>query len=82
MIVATVHFPSGWTPLTGGTDVITVDAPRVAEMLAAIEARFPALREQLVSAAVAIDGRIYHQARYEPLSPAAEVYLLPPVGGG
>jgi molybdopterin converting factor small subunit len=77
-----VHFPSGWTPLTGGVEAVAIDAPRVVEMLAALESRFPDLREHLATAAVAIDGRIFQHARYEPLAPTSEVHLLPPVSGG
>jgi len=80
--VATVRFPSGWTTLTGGVDEVAIDAARVADLFDQLRARFPALSTHLESAAVAIDGRIYHQARYEPLLPGSEVYLIPPVGGG
>jgi molybdopterin converting factor small subunit len=80
--VATVRFPSGWTPLTGGVDEVVIDAARVVDLLDALRARFPSLSDHLDAAAVAIDGRVYHHARYEPLTSESEVYLLPPVGGG
>jgi molybdopterin converting factor small subunit len=80
--VAIVNLPSGWTQHTGGVDRITIDAPRVREMLAALAERFPALTGQLEEIAVAIDGQIYHHARYEPLTADSQVYLLPPVAGG
>ena len=32
--------------------------------------------------AVAIDGRVYHHARYEKLHAASDVHLIPPVAGG
>jgi molybdopterin converting factor small subunit len=44
--------------------------------------RFPALASELEQAAIAIDGQIFHHARYEPLGPDSEVHLLPPVAGG
>jgi molybdopterin converting factor small subunit len=80
--MATVHFPSGWAPHTGGIEQLTIDAPRVADLIAALGARFPALRLHLDQSAIAIDGQIYHNARYEPLQPDSEVHLLPAVSGG
>jgi molybdopterin converting factor small subunit len=80
--VATVYFPSGWAQHTGGIDHVTIDAPRVGELIGALAARFPALRDLIEQSAVAIDGQIYHQARYEPLRPESEVHLLPAISGG
>jgi molybdopterin converting factor small subunit len=80
--LATVHFPSGWTQYTSGVDQIVVDVPRVHELILTLAARFPALAEQLEQVAVAIDGQIYHHARYEALSSQSEVHFLPPVAGG
>ena len=80
--MAIVYLPSGWAEHTGGIQQITIDAPRVAELLTALAARFPALGQQFEQSAVAIDGQIYHQARYETLRPDSEVHLLPAVSGG
>ena len=80
--VATIHLPSGWTQYTDGVDQIPIDAIRVDEMLVALGARFPALAPLLEQVAIAIDGQIYHHARYEPLSAQSDVHLLPPVSGG
>ena len=80
--MATVHFPSGWTQYTNGVDTILIDAPRVDELLQSLIERFPALATQLEQVAVAIDGQVFHHARYEPLRPESEVHLLPPVAGG
>lgn len=80
--MATVHFPSSWAPYTGGLEEIVIEAPRVHELMLALIARFPALAEPLEQIAVAIDGQIYHHARYEPLSPQSDVHFLPPVAGG
>jgi molybdopterin converting factor small subunit len=59
-----------------------IDAPRVDELMQALSERFPALAPQLEQASVAIDGQIYHHARYEKLGHASDVHLLPPVAGG
>ena len=80
--MATVHVPSGWTRFTDGLETLTIDAPRVRELFDALAHRFPALGDQLEQMAVAIDGQIFHHARYEPLRADSEVHLLPPVAGG
>ena len=80
--MATVHLPSGWKQYTGGVDAIVIDAPRVDALLRSLTERFPALASQLEQVAVAIDGQVFHHARYEPLRPESDVHLLPPVAGG
>ena len=80
--MAIVHLPSGWTEHTGGLADVLIDAPRVQELLLALVERYPSLGGVLEHAAVAIDGKIYHHARYEKLEANTDVHLLPPVGGG
>ncbi|OLC83668.1 MAG: hypothetical protein AUH72_03785 [Acidobacteria bacterium 13_1_40CM_4_65_8] len=80
--MATVHLPSGWTQYTDGAERIVIDALRVDELLQSLVDRFPALASQLEQVAVAIDGQIFHHARYEPLRADSDVHLLPPVAGG
>jgi len=59
-----------------------IDASRVDDLLQTLGDRFPALASQLEQVAVAIDGQIFHHARYESLRPDSDVHLLPPVAGG
>ena len=59
-----------------------IDASRVDDLLRALVGRFPALASELEQVAVAIDGQIFHHARYESLRPDSDVHLLPPVAGG
>jgi molybdopterin converting factor small subunit len=80
--LAIVHLPSGWTVHTGGVERIAIEAARVDEMLRALSDRFPELASFLEQVAIAIDGTVYHHARYEPLNADSEVHLLPPVAGG
>ena len=80
--MAIVYFPSGLTSYTGGLAEVTIEAPRVRELMDALSARFPGLADQLKEMAVAIDGHIYHDADYQPLGAAAEVYLVPRISGG
>ena len=77
-----VHFSSTLTRHTGGLDQITMDAPRVHELLAALVARFPGLELELGQLAVAIDGEVRPDAAYEPLMPQSEIYFVPKIAGG
>ncbi|MEQ1728270.1 MAG: MoaD/ThiS family protein [Vicinamibacterales bacterium] len=77
-----VHFPSALTRHTGGLEQVTVDAPRVKELLEALVARFPGLELELGDMAVAIDGDVRPDAEYERLSPLSEIYFVPRIAGG
>jgi hypothetical protein len=50
--------------------------------MAALAGRFPGLTRHLEQSAVAIDGTVYHHARYEALGRDSEVHLLPAIAGG
>ena len=80
--MATVFLPSGWTAATGGLTEITIDAPRVYELLRSLTERFPAIAPQLATVSIAVDGQVYHDAEFVPLTPDSEIYLLPQVSGG
>jgi molybdopterin converting factor small subunit len=77
-----VHLPSGLTAFTGGVSEVEIDASRVADLLAALAARFPQLGPQLDEIAVAIDGEIYQQPGYQPLRSDSDVHLVPRIAGG
>ncbi len=78
----TVHFSNSLRHHTGGLTQLTLDAPRVAELLVALIARFPGLEYELDTLAVAIDGEVRPDAAYEPLQPTSEVYFVPKIAGG
>ncbi len=59
-----------------------IDASRVDDLLKTLVERFPGLAGELEQVAVAIDGQIFHHARYQSLRPDSDVHLLPPVAGG
>ena len=80
--MATVHLPSGFARLTGGIDTIAIDAPRIAELLAALRTRFPELADHIDEMAVAIDGEIYSEPGYQALRPDSDVHLVPRIAGG
>ncbi len=78
----TVHFSNSLMHHTGGLTQLTLDAPRVVELLAALVARFPGLEYELDTLAIAIDGEVRPDAAYEPLQPTSEVYFVPKIAGG
>lgn len=80
--MAIVHLPSGLAQYTGGVDTVTIDAPRVPELFAALRRRFPDLALQLDEVAVAIDGVIYQDPGYQTLRSDSDVHLVPRISGG
>ena len=80
--MAKVYLPSGLTAFTGGVDEVTIDAPRVRELMLALADRFPGLRTELDQMAIAIDGQIYNDADYHALRPESEIHLVPRIAGG
>jgi sulfur-carrier protein len=77
-----VHLPSGLAQFTGGLESVAIDAPRVAELLAALRTRFPDLATHLDEMAVAIDGEIYSDPGYQALRADSDVHLVPRIAGG
>lgn len=80
--MATIYFSSGLTPYTDGVESLTVDAPRVHELLSVVLERFPALREPISIMAIAVDGHVHLHADFVPLAPHSEVHLVPRITGG
>ena len=80
--MALVHFSSTLTRHTGGLQQVTMDAPRVHELLEKLVARFPGLVHELEHLAVAIDGEVRPDAAYEALTSQSEIYFVPKIAGG
>lgn len=80
--MAVVYFPAALTPYTGGRDQLTIDAPRVKELIAVLVARFPGIEPHIREMAVAIDGDVRPDAAYETLLPLSEIYFVPKIAGG
>lgn len=81
--MATVFLPSGLTRHTGGQDRVVIEADSFRELVAALEARFPGLRQPLeAEMAVAIDGEIIQEPLLEPIHPGSEIHFLPRISGG
>jgi molybdopterin converting factor small subunit len=80
--MAIVYLPHALNAYTGGRSEIAIDAPRVLELRAALERRFPGIQAELEQMAVAIDGQIHHDADYERVEQRTEVHFVPRVAGG
>jgi molybdopterin converting factor small subunit len=80
--MATVYLPSGWSGATGGLTEVSIDAPRVHELLRSLTERFPAIEAHLDAVSIAVDGQIYHDPEFVALKQDSEIHLLPPVSGG
>ena len=77
-----VHLWSGLRRLTGGTEVVEVEAATIGEMLDALVAAHPALAPVIAAGvSVAVDGEIGH-GRFVPLRPESEIYLMQRLKGG
>lgn len=80
--MATVHFSRSLTEYTEGVQSLTLDAPRVRELLGMLTERFPRLAAPLEVMAVSVDGEIHPEPEYTALSPDSEVHLVPKIPGG
>ena len=68
---------------TGGRSEIEVEASSVREMIAALDASFPGLGEEIRNTmAIAIDGEILPDPWLEAIRPESEIYILARIGGG
>jgi sulfur-carrier protein len=80
--MATLHVPSGLRQFTGGEATVDLEATRVNDALDELTRRYPALASHIADMAVAIDGEIFTQPGYQPLSRSSEVHLVPRIAGG
>lgn len=87
--MAVVHVPTQMRPFTDGRDRLEVAGATLRQVFAALEADWPAMREQIVQdgrirpqLAVAVDGAIAESGLVQAVSEDAEIYLIPAIGGG
>jgi len=67
----------------GGKDTLEVEAANIRQMLDRLGEAYPRLKPQLDrGVSVSVDGRIYRDAWFTPLTPESEVVLLPRMTGG
>lgn len=87
--MATVWIPSLLRPLTGGQRQVTAPGATVGEVIDALEATYPGMRERLCqgdrlqsSIAIAVDGVTAANGLLEPVRPDSELHIVPAIGGG
>ena len=84
-----VFIPPLLHPLTGGASEVDVEGSSVRQVIAALDERFPGIRERLCEGdqlrpglAVAVDGRMSSVGLLQKVRPESEVHFLPAIGGG
>ena len=84
-----VFIPPLLRPLTGGTSEVGVEGSSVRQVIAALDERFPGIRERLCDGdqlrpglAVAVNGRMSSVGVLQKVGPESEVHFLPAIGGG
>jgi molybdopterin synthase sulfur carrier subunit len=87
--MATVYIPAALRELTDGVECLKVEASTVRQVIAALEARWPALQGRLrqqdelaAGLAVSVDGAISSRGLLARVGPESEVHFIPAIGGG
>lgn len=87
--MTTVFIPAALRRLTKGADRAEASGETVRELIDALDAQFPGLRDALVQDgelvphfAVSIDDVLAETGIDEPVGGAREVHFVPPLGGG
>ena len=86
----TVHVPNSLRALSGGRERFDLEGATLSQVFAALARACPELAARLVEdgvlredIAIAIDGTILEGGELlQELRPDAEIYLVPPIGGG
>ncbi len=67
----------------GGAAQVDVEAVNIRELLTGLGDAHPKLKPIIdKGVAVSIDGQIYRDAWFQPISPDSEVHVLMPLAGG
>jgi sulfur-carrier protein len=67
----------------GGRERVEVEGRNIREILDSLAERCPELQPLIArGVAVAINGEIYRDAWFQPISSDSEVYILPKMAGG
>lgn len=86
-----VHVPAALRPLTGDVDRIDVDGRTLRQVFVAVGEAYPKLLDRILDGsgelraemAIAIDGSILEGGELvQEVDADAEIYLVPPIGGG
>ncbi|WP_170575875.1 MoaD/ThiS family protein [Ruegeria atlantica] len=78
-----VHLWSGLRSLTGGCEVVEVEAKTTGELLRALVQAHPQLQAPIdAGVSIAIDGRVIASGLTEPIPEGSEIYLMQRLRGG
>ncbi|MGE5194993.1 MAG: MoaD/ThiS family protein [Deltaproteobacteria bacterium] len=84
-----VFIPPLLRDAAGGLEQVEIDAATVRQAVAALEARFPGMRERLCvgemlrpGLSVAVNGTVSSLGLLQKVPDGSEVHFLPAVGGG
>lgn len=87
--MVTVFIPPLLRDAAGGVDRVEVSAATVRQVVAALEARFPGIRDRLCAGddlrpglAVAVNGTVSSVGLLQKVPDGSEVHFLPAIGGG
>ncbi|MDG2336115.1 MAG: MoaD/ThiS family protein [Myxococcota bacterium] len=81
--MARVILPQALADRFGGEVQLEIEGRNVRALLAALDARYPGLGQELEGkVAVAIDGEIHNDPLLEPVEEQSEVHFLPRLAGG
>jgi len=68
---------------TGGVSALDVEARNIRQLFQKLGEQFPELAPHLEEGlAVAIDGQIFQDTLFEPISETSDVHILPQIAGG
>ena len=84
-----VWIPTLLRPLAGGQQQVTVEGATVGQVIAALDAAHPGMRDRICTGdrlrpgiAVAIDGTVSRLGLLQPVPEGSEVQILPAIAGG
>ena len=80
--MAKVVLPDHFLPITEDVRELETAATSFRGLVDELCQRWPGLKAQLDSSAVAIDGQIYQDAWLEPIAPDSEVFFMTRIEGG
>lgn len=83
MATVEVNLWSGLRRLTGGEDVVTVEASTIGTMLEAVGEKHPGVAPILeAGVSVAVNGEIYNGALHREIKDGDEIFLMQRMKGG
>jgi molybdopterin synthase sulfur carrier subunit len=88
--MAVIHIPTALRHLSGDRTQVDVAGDNLRQLFSALERECPGIAARIIEddhirsdMAVAIDGSILEGGGLiQPIRPDAEIYLVPPIGGG